>query len=63
MASEQLSIEYICPLTREVCINFKEPKENPFTGAPMQEMCAWGTRDGFCAVVKLMQAIYRKEGY
>lgn len=62
MNQDNFTIEYICPLTREECVNCATPKENPFTGTPMLKQCAWGTKDGGCAVAKLMQAIYQKEG-
>lgn len=58
MNNDTITIDYICPLTRETCIENKPTKENPFTGTPMLEKCAWGTRDGGCAVAKLMQAVY-----
>ena len=57
MNNDTISIDYICPLTRETCIENKPTKENPFTGSPMVEQCAWGTRDGRCAVALRMQAI------
>ena len=58
MAEERVTVDYICPLMRETCINSKPAKENPFTGTPMVEQCAWGTSDGRCAVALLMQAAY-----
>ena len=61
--TDGITIDYVCPLTRETCINHKPVKENPFTGSPMHELCAWGTRDGQCAVAKLMKAIYERREY
>ena len=63
---DALTFEYICPLTREECINFKEPKTNPFTGSEINEQCAFGTKDGACSIARLivaMTAIYSKEDY
>lgn len=57
MANAITKIDYICPLTREVCINLQPPKENPFTGNEMHEECAWGTKDGSCAVARLISAM------
>lgn len=50
-------IEFICPLTREECINTKDAKTNPFTGTEIHEQCAFGTKDGACSVARLISAL------
>ena len=55
--NDELTIEYVCPLTREECINVKEPRENPFTGSQIHEQCAFGTKDGACSIARLISSM------
>lgn len=59
-----MDVEYICPFTKERCINYEDTKENPFTGTRYLEMCAFGTKDGACSVARLISAmtVYFKDG-
>ena len=48
---------FVCPLTREECVETREPRENPFTGREIVERCAFGTKDGACSIARMVQAV------
>lgn len=48
---------FVCPLTREECVECREPRANPFTGSTIVERCAFATRDGACSIARMIQAV------